>query len=340
MRNKISVENKNSDEIVLRINKEKVVNGFFISVLVIAALFFVILLGRGIVNSVRTVAPTSETGIDASLIAGYYDEYLDIFYYVPAGTWGMAQDDTIADTLKKVSEDSKGYDGYFDIMGDVLNEEVLSSMWLEETDMRQYISFSFKPDLTFDTDSDFILFATEGFKADLDDSIMETEGTEDYKYDLYDITQDESGGVLMKMKVVNTYRDEETGELEDIDMYLIRYSNTLGLNAIDITYGCTNEDDSIVPYLKYFMNSMIPNLSRQSNLASDDGTASTNPSTNITVDDIIDAMDSQNNVENSENGVVEENLEDNEVSENAERVPDGNLVETESENSITMDNED
>lgn len=251
------MDNKN---IVITIDKGKFSNWFFTSILALAVVLFVSLIIRGIVVSKDDL--NNADGIDTSLITEYYDSYLDVVYPAPGGTWGLGEDATIAEALEKVTDASKGSDNYFDILNDVLTEEVVSTVWYESDAWRQYMSFAFKPNTTLE-DDEFIEFSCESFKKDMDDSKAEQHIVVDYKYDLYSVEQDSNNGVLMKMKVTNTYIDEKTQEPYDVDIYFIRYTNSLGANIMDITYGSINEDDTVIDYMKFFMNNMIPNYSVQ-----------------------------------------------------------------------------
>ena len=317
-----SVKN-NSNDLVITINKEKVVNTFFICVLVFAFIAFIFLLGRGIYRTVHVVETELSDEVNTELLSAYYDNYLDIYYAVPGGDWGMAMDDGIEPILQRVTQESQGQDGYFDILGDMLTEEVLSSMWLESIEKKQYVSYAFKPNSVYNSQdrNDFITFCTETLKSDLASSDMEQLSTVDYTYDLYYTEMDELGGVLMKMKVINTYQDEETGELKDIEMYLMRYSVSLGVNVLDITYGCVNEDETIVPYLKYFAKSLIPNLSLETTMGSVNNNSNVVDTSEFTEDVSNSDLDIEpelveNEEENSEEK-IEENTEEN-VEENIE----------------------
>ena len=252
---------KDNGEIVIRLNKEKVSNTFFMGVLVVAALLFLYILIRGIIVTTSNII-TDFGEISPSLISAYYDEYLDLYYPCPGGNWGMGQIDSLEENVSRVIDASKGEDGYFDILEDALTEEIISSMWFDSDEYRQYISFTFKPDISTDDES-FKQYCQQMFQQDIDDSeATDEEGSVvNYHTILSTASMDAYGGVLMKMTLVNTYEDSETGEQTDIPLYLTRYCLRIGPNVADVTYGNLNEDDTIQAYLKYFLNNMIPNYS-------------------------------------------------------------------------------
>ena len=233
------------------IHKETFVNYFFVSVLVIALGLFIALLVSGVI---KTIAQNSKV-IDTNLIQYYEDELLNIHYPVPGGSWSFVEFDKseIEDTIKE----SMGEDEYFSIDDDVLTKEVISMLGVNETlsdsaessdnvgGIREFMSFTFMPDMGY-TGDEFIEYSKALFEKSIEES-----GNID-NYDLYFTEKDEYQGVLMKMLVMQV---TDSGSLEET--YYTQYIKKIGKNIGVITYGSLINDETVDPYLQFFLNNVL-----------------------------------------------------------------------------------
>ena len=249
----------NSNEYIV-IHKETFTNYFFVSVLVIALGLFVALLVAG---AGKMIAQGNKV-IDGNLIAYYQDDLLNIHYPIPGGSWAQVEFDTTE--IEKTIKESMGEDNYFSIDDDVLTSEVISMLGVNEytvdntedggvidtsAGIREFMSFTFMPDMGY-TGDEFVEYC----KALFEKSIQESGNLENYN--LYSVKEDEYNGVMMKMLVMQV---TDSGSLEKT--YYTQYIKKLGKNIGTITYGSLIEDESVDPYLQYFLNNVRTEKSLQ-----------------------------------------------------------------------------
>lgn len=247
-----NIEN-NDDYIVIR--KETIVNYFFSSLLIIAFIVFMILM----VKSVVAMKNSNENELNSDLISYYFDDYLNITYPIPGGSWVMAETDTSG--IEEVTKESAGSDNYFDFSEDSLTEEVLSNICFDEEGTegyRQFMSFSFRPSVEYE-DDELLQYCIDSFKRDIENS-------GDYKsYELVSAKMDEYNGVLMKLRLTETIssknEDGTTSEM-DADLYYTQYIRNFDSNMGIITFGSIAEDNTVDIYLKYFLNNIITEKSQ------------------------------------------------------------------------------
>ena len=240
------------------IHKETVVNYFFVSILVLAVGVFLALFIMGVMK--MGVAEDSPDSINMELVGYYQDEFLNITYPVPnSDTWFGVDIDTTE--LSETTDASKGADEYFSIDDDPLTEEVMSFLCFNEDGeegYREFMSFTFLPDCDY-TGDEFVSYCKEGFNED-----MKAAG-ELESYTLTDVTTDEYGGVIMDMVVVqNVYekKDDGTEVASPVTTYYVQYVKRIGKNIGCITYGSIIDDETVKPYLQFFLNNVTTEKSR------------------------------------------------------------------------------
>ena len=234
--------NKKEDYIV--IDKKKIENYFFVSVLVIALIIFLVFLVKGFTS----MTVESDDHLHNELISYYNDENLNVYYPIPGGDWvmGQVEDEDVVDVLKE----SSGEDNYFDINTDVLTSEILSTIFFNEEGLegyRQFMSFTFKP-----LADEYLDYCIASFERDLKNS-----GDGTYKdYQLLSAVEDENNGVMLKAILT----EEVKSEADDIDgefpLYYTQYVQRIGKNIATVTFGSIAEDDTVDKYLKYFLNNI------------------------------------------------------------------------------------
>ena len=236
------------------IHKETFVNYFFVSVLVIALGLFVALLVSGIT---KTAIQNSKV-IDTNLISYYQDDLLNIHYPIPGGSWSFVEFDK--SEIEATIKESMGDDNYFSMDDDVLTKEVISMLGVNETNpgttesgeslenvggIREFMSFTFMPDMGY-KDEEFIEYCKALFEKSIEES-----GNID-NYNLFSTEQDEYNGVLMKMLVMQVTDD---GSFEET--YYTQYVKPIGKNIGIITYGSLINDETVDPYLQFFLNNVL-----------------------------------------------------------------------------------
>lgn len=246
---KINEENKkvSSQDGYIILHKETLVNYFFTSVLVLAFGVFIAMLITGILN----MNIQDKNSIDGSIISYHQDEFLNIHYPVPGGSWTYVEIDTTE--LSETVAASAGDDKYFSIDDDTLTEEVMSFLGVNQgvDGFREFMSFTFMPDVEY-KDEKFTAFCKSSFEQNIEASGSFT------RYEFLDSDVDKYGGVLMKMRVYQNVNDEksESGVREE-ETYYTQYMRRIGKNIGVITYGSLMEDDTVDKYLQYFLNNVI-----------------------------------------------------------------------------------
>ena len=118
VRRTLILNKENRDDYIV-ISKEKMVNYFFTSILALALVVFIVLMGKAIIVGFNSSSDDLVENIDMDLVSYYKDDFLNITYGIPGGNWGMAE---IEDTsgIENVCIASAGEDGVFDIKEDTL----------------------------------------------------------------------------------------------------------------------------------------------------------------------------------------------------------------------------
>lgn len=238
--------NKKEDYIV--IDKKKIENYFFVSVLVIALIIFLVFLVKGFTS----MTVESDDHLHNELISYYNDENLNVYYPIPGGDWvmGQVEDEGVVDVLKE----SAGDDNYFDINTDVLTSEILSTIFFNEEGLegyRQFMSFTFKPLADYKND-EYLDYCIASFEKDLKNS-----GDGTYKdYKLISAVEDENGGVLLKAILVEEVKSDTENVEDDMSLYYTQYIQSIGKNMVTVTFGSIAEDNTVDKYLKYFLNNI------------------------------------------------------------------------------------
>lgn len=272
------------------INKKQLVDNFFVGVLILGLIVFLFLLGKGIYGSL-----TGQTGkLNPDLISYYADEYLNITYPVPGGSWGQGEIDKTG--LAEIISASSGDDGLFQIGKDTLTEEIISSIFfLEdgEDGFRQFMSFSFKPVQNTVTKEDFLKYCIDSFNRDIENSgdYVDFTITESYVDDL--------GGALLRGVLTEEYTPEGSEESQTLKSYYTQYILPLGANIGTVTYGSLIEDNTADEYMRYYLNNIID--VNASDLPSSDITTNTELGDEISLPSVEESEDKEtSNVENLE----------------------------------------
>ena len=241
------------------IHKETVVNYFFTSILVLALGTFLALFLMG---AIKMATSNDEGIINTDLVGWYTDEFLNMSYPVPnSDTWFGVEIDTTE--ISTVADESKGDDEYFSIDDDALTAEVISFLCFNQDEAdgyREFMSFTFAPDFGYSGET-FIQYCEEKFKKDM------SEAGELVSYTLTGTTQDEYGGVMMDMTVVqNVQQENEDGTITETTAttYYVQYVKKVGKNIGYITYGSVMDDETVKPYLQFFLNNVITEKSTMS----------------------------------------------------------------------------
>lgn len=233
------------------IHKETLVNYFFVSVLVIALGLFITLFISGLSKMIAQ----SNKIINTDLITYYQDDLLNIHYPIPGGNWALVEFDTTE--IEETVNESAGDDNYFSIEDDALTKEVISMLGVNETNssttesgdevggIREFMSFTFMPDMGY-TGDEFIEYSKSLFEKTIEES-----GEID-NFNLYYAEKDEYEGILMKMLV---YQATDEGTMEET--YYTQYVKRIGKNIGTITYGSLIEDETVDPYLQFFLNNIV-----------------------------------------------------------------------------------
>jgi len=246
---------KGRDDYIV-INKRKLEDYFFTSILCLAVLLFIVFMVKGMIN-----IKNQPEGINPDLVSYYQDNNLNIMYPIPGGDWVMAQyDEEYTAFADEVINASKGEDSIFDIHTDMLSEEMVSlSCFVDDgvEGYRQYMTFSFKQNTGYNEEN-FKEYCEGSLKRDI---MGETEGDgEPYKnYKLISSAIDENGGALLKSVV--TVEREITNEdgttlKEDFDLYHTQYAIVVGENIASVTFGSIYEDNTVDEYLVFFLNNI------------------------------------------------------------------------------------
>lgn len=266
------------------INKKQLVDNFFVGVLILGLIIFLVLLGRGIYGSL-----TGKTEkLNPDLISYYADEYLNITYPVPGGSWGQGEIDKTG--LAEIISASSGDDGLFQIGKDTLTEEIISSIYfLEDGDegFRQFMSFSFKPVQNTVTKEDFLNYCIDSFNRDIENSgdYVDFTITESYVDDL--------GGALLRGVLTEEYTSEDSEESQILKSYYTQYILPLGANIGTVTYGSLIEDNTADEYMRYYLNNIID--INASDLPSTDITTNTELGDEITLPSVEDTNGVESN---------------------------------------------
>lgn len=238
--------NKKDDYIV--IDKKKIENYFFVSVLVIALIVFLVFLGKGFVN----MTVESDDHLHSELISYYNDENLNVYYPIPGGNWVMGQieDEDVVDVVKE----SAGDDSYFDINTDSLTSEILSTIFFNEEGLegyRQFMSFTFKPLADYE-EGEYLDYCVASFERDLKNS-----GDGTYKdYAFVSAEEDENGGVLLKAILTEEVISTDENTESEMSLYYTQYIQHIGKNMVTVTFGSIAEDNTVDKYLRYFLNNI------------------------------------------------------------------------------------
>ena len=84
-------------------------------------------------------------------------------------------------------------------------------------------------------------------------------------YTLTNTTVDEYGGVIMDMTVIqNVIEENEDGtKIETpVTTYYVQYVKKIGKNIGCITYGSIIDDETVKPYLQFFLNNVVTEKSQ------------------------------------------------------------------------------
>lgn len=252
------MKNENRDDYIV-ISKEKLVSYFFTSILALAMVVFLILMGKAIITGINTDSDDLLESIDMELVSYYKDDFLNITYGIPGGNWGMAEIEDKSG-IQDVCAASAGEDGIFDIKTDVLAEEVISSVCLLSgteggQDFHQFMSFTFRPttDLTGD---DFVQYCKKSFERDM----REAEGSNlEGKFEITETKVVDDNSVLLKMICYETVEREENGKTisEEYPTYYTQYIRKVGKNIAIATFGSINEDNTVDNYMIFFLRSIF-----------------------------------------------------------------------------------
>lgn len=252
------MKNENRDDYIV-ISKEKIVSYFFTSILALAMVVFLILMGKAIITGMNSDSDDLLESIDMDLVSYYKDDFLNITYGIPGGDWGMAQ---IEDTtgIENVCLASAGEDGVFDIKSDILAEEVISSVCLLSgteggQDFHQFMSFTFRPSTEL-KGNDFVEYCIKSFERDM----KVAEGSK--AKDNFKITESklvDENSVLLKMICYETVEREENGKTisEEYPTYYTQYIRKVGKNIAIATFGSINEDNTVDNYMIFFLRSIF-----------------------------------------------------------------------------------
>lgn len=251
--------NKENRDDYIVISKEKMVNYFFTSILALALVVFIVLMGKAIIVGFNSSSDDLVENIDMDLVSYYKDDFLNITYGIPGGNWGMAE---IEDTsgIENVCIASAGEDGVFDIKEDTLAEEVISSVCLlsgteGEQNFHQFMSFTFRPTTEL-KGKDFVDYCIKSFERDMTEA---EGGSSTGEFKITDTIEVDDNSVMLKMISYELIEKEVDGKKvsEKYPTYYTQYIRKIGKNIAIATFGSINEDNTVDDYMIFFLKSIF-----------------------------------------------------------------------------------